>query len=312
MSKNVFIQVYIPTHNRADFLKECVDSVLKQEYDSFQIIISDNSTNNDTEKVFSNLKNPKLIYKRRKACSANEHFNLMIKEATADYFMMFHDDDVMLPNMLKVYSKYIERYKIQKPLAIGANAFLIKETTTTNKKFRRNLKKQILVTNQDDLSELYLRKNTIVPFPGYIYSNKIKEKGVIFNGDLCGKYADVAMLLNIASKGSILNIPEVLMYYRTHNNNDSRINNYDSRSKLIKHIIKITNFTSTHSLILRYRLLNIYNELISQYFRQDPIKLIPLKKLKRMIKLFFYYKRHDFAIKIIILQVFNAIIRLKE
>ena len=52
MSKNVFIQVYIPTHNRADFLKECVDSVLKQEYDSFQIIISDNSTNNETEKGF--------------------------------------------------------------------------------------------------------------------------------------------------------------------------------------------------------------------------------------------------------------------
>ncbi len=42
-----FIQVYILCYNRPKFVKEAVASVLKQSYLNFEVIVSDNSTNNE-------------------------------------------------------------------------------------------------------------------------------------------------------------------------------------------------------------------------------------------------------------------------
>ena len=47
------IQVFILTHNRPTKIQFSIDSVLKQTYKNIELIISDNSTNEDTEKLLA-------------------------------------------------------------------------------------------------------------------------------------------------------------------------------------------------------------------------------------------------------------------
>lgn len=311
MNQNIHFQIFITTRNRPDFLLKSVNSIICQNYSDFEIIVSDNSTDIKTKELFNKLKNPKLKYIKRIPCSANEHFNLILKEASADYFMMFHDDDIMMPNMLKTYNEYIFKYSNQDILAISSNAYLIKKNKKTKILFKKKQNSNILVKDQNHFVELLLNKKSINPFPGYIYNLKIKKKEIVFKGNLCGKYADIAMLIDIASVGEILNIDEALMYYRTHDNNDSKINDFKNRNKLIQYIINKTTFTMKDNLIIRYRLYNIYNELTTIYYRAEKSRLIPYKKTVKLLKLFVHYKTYEYFFKLLALQSYY-LIKLKK
>ena len=56
------VQVYILTYNRPQFILGAVESALQQERDNYEVIVSDNSTNDDTQKIFLRFRNPILKY----------------------------------------------------------------------------------------------------------------------------------------------------------------------------------------------------------------------------------------------------------
>lgn len=61
------ISIIIPTYNRIEQLNECIKSIIRQTYSNFEILIIDDSSNNDTEKNISIAKTIELdILKMRK------------------------------------------------------------------------------------------------------------------------------------------------------------------------------------------------------------------------------------------------------
>src|SRR5659263_209879 len=96
------IQIFIATHNRPILVISAIQSALKQNFGSFEVIVSDNSTNEETGEVIKQFEDNRLIYKRRTPIlSSSDHFNAILQDVTSDYFMIFHDDDIMYFNMLK-------------------------------------------------------------------------------------------------------------------------------------------------------------------------------------------------------------------
>ena len=43
------VSICIPTYNQLKYLEKCISSILMQEYTDYEIIVSDDSTNNDVE-----------------------------------------------------------------------------------------------------------------------------------------------------------------------------------------------------------------------------------------------------------------------
>jgi hypothetical protein len=76
------------------------------------LIISDNSTNDETKAIFEKKYYNKARYIHRIPTSS-DHFNLILKEVDSEYFMMFHDDDVLLADMLQEFYENISNYFIQ-------------------------------------------------------------------------------------------------------------------------------------------------------------------------------------------------------
>lgn len=93
------VSVVIPCYNHAHFLVEAIDSVMKQTYRSFEIIIVDDGSTDDTSKIASGYTDPRLIHQDNLGLSAARNAGL---EASRGSYVVFLDaDDRLLPNALE-------------------------------------------------------------------------------------------------------------------------------------------------------------------------------------------------------------------
>ncbi|MBQ7628766.1 MAG: glycosyltransferase family 2 protein, partial [Selenomonadaceae bacterium] len=78
-SKDLFplVTVIIPTFNRPKYFKLALESALNQTYRNIEVVVSDNSTEDDTENLMQDyIKNDSRIkYFRHKNFTANDNWN---------------------------------------------------------------------------------------------------------------------------------------------------------------------------------------------------------------------------------------------
>ena len=256
------IQVYIITHNRPALLLNSIESVLIQSYSNIELIISDNSSNNLTKEVLENKQYyPKLTYiKRKTLLGPIEHLNCVLKEITANYFMIFHDDDVMSTNMIsELYTAIVQNIGT---IAVGANAVINKNGKDTKKLFLNSDQKNVILNCRDDVVHGYLKAGN-VPFPAYLYKKKIATQ-LHFDISHGGKYCDVAFIMDIAALGRIIFLANPLMTYFYHKGQGSAKNDFLDNIKLINYITKTTKYNRKDPIVINFRLKNVYCELKSE------------------------------------------------
>ncbi len=96
------VSVIVPTFNRAELIKTSVRSVLNQTYQDFEIIIIDDGSTDDTEKVVKNLNDDRIRYirhERNKGAPAAR--NTGIRSARGKYLAFQDSDDEWMPEKLE-------------------------------------------------------------------------------------------------------------------------------------------------------------------------------------------------------------------
>lgn len=105
--------IVIPAYKSA-FLKECIDSILAQTYEDFELIIVNDASPEDLDSiVFSYNDNRIRYYKNEKNCGAVnvvDNWNKCLSYALGDYIICMGDDDRLLPNCLEEYVNLMEKY----------------------------------------------------------------------------------------------------------------------------------------------------------------------------------------------------------
>ncbi|MDP3398295.1 MAG: glycosyltransferase family 2 protein [Bacteroidales bacterium] len=253
------IQVFIPTYNRPKTALKTVESVCKQSFKDYELIISDNSTDNQTKEIFANYSYSNIKYiKREPSLTAIDHFNRILFEVTSDFFMIFHDDDIMHDNMLEcLYNAIIKNEEI---ISVGSNAFIARNGNISNKKLFKASRRNLVLTNPIDVAKQYIKIGGIVPFSSYIYKNKVAQE-LKFDSSKGGKYCDAAFILDISTLGKILFLAKPLMYFSIHQGQDSFNYSYTHSTALLKYVCKVTGLMKGDKLIKEYRIRNIYLEL---------------------------------------------------
>ena len=102
------VSVIIPTYNRADKLLGSVKSVLNQTYKNLKLIIVDDASTDDTERVVSEINDERIFYhKLEKNIGAAGARNAGVKLSDSK-LIAFHDsDDKWLPDKLEKQVKYL-------------------------------------------------------------------------------------------------------------------------------------------------------------------------------------------------------------
>lgn len=95
------ISVIVPTFNRAPLLAECLDSILAQTVQDFEIVAVDDGSRDETQSVLARYSpRVKAIFQENRGVSAAR--NAGIKEAGGDCLAFCDSDDLWLPEKLEV------------------------------------------------------------------------------------------------------------------------------------------------------------------------------------------------------------------
>jgi glycosyltransferase involved in cell wall biosynthesis len=96
------VSVCIPTFNRAAILAETLQSVLSQTFTDFEVVISDNASEDDTAAVVHAQRDGRIRYHRQpRNIGPHENFKHVFRLATGRYIAPLTDDDIMLPDNLE-------------------------------------------------------------------------------------------------------------------------------------------------------------------------------------------------------------------
>ena len=235
----VSLQIVILSRDRPIFLQEAVESALNQVKSEmeYEIIISDNSENNEVVELInrSYSQNKKIKYIKRKPTLPDglNHTELVISELNSEYAVIFHDDDILHHEYIKKISPFILNSSIS---AVGTNAFIFNNKTHDVKKKMHDFKDIKKFHNKKNFLQQYLLgTGGSAPFSGYVYKTKYLKK-LSIKSITPGKHADVELLASLMEYGSILWLPEVLMFYRVHQSSSSSNENVHDRLKLLRYM----------------------------------------------------------------------------
>jgi len=97
------VSVIIPTHNRAEFLRSAITSVLNQTFQDFEIVIVDDASKDHTREVVANFNDTriKVIHNQVSKGDAGAR-NVGIMNSKSEYIAFLDDDDEWLPEKLKI------------------------------------------------------------------------------------------------------------------------------------------------------------------------------------------------------------------
>lgn len=111
--KKPFISITVPAY-KAQYLAECIDSILAQTYSNFELVIVNDASPQNLDEIVGRYHDDRIRYfKNEKNCGALhvvDNWNKCLAYAKGDYVICMGDDDKLLPNCLEEYARLIEKY----------------------------------------------------------------------------------------------------------------------------------------------------------------------------------------------------------
>ncbi|MBR3050111.1 MAG: glycosyltransferase [Selenomonadaceae bacterium] len=222
-SKDLFplVSVIIPTFNRPKYFKEALDSALNQTYRNIEIFISDNSTDDATERLITTYDDARIKYFHHKNFDAHDNWNFArdYNNPAAEFVNWLMVDDIFYPPKLE---KMVEVYRNNPDVSlVTSKRHLIdadgKVTSETRTPFESSVK-----IDGEKAGKIFFSN-----FENYIGepTTVLIRKKFLRNGDLCWhddergffNLVDVSTWCQLLSQGNLFFFNEILSCYRAHN-----------------------------------------------------------------------------------------------
>ena len=108
------VSVCIPTYNETNLLKIAIESVLKQNFNDYELIIVDDASTDNTEEIVKSFATPKIrYYKNEKNLGLVGNWNKCLEYVKGDYIkFLCHDDYLRKDSLEKIVNVFREYEKV--------------------------------------------------------------------------------------------------------------------------------------------------------------------------------------------------------
>lgn len=201
MNDNPLISIVIPNYNGAKFLQQCIDSVIAQTYQNWELLICDDNSNDNSLDILAQYQDkrimPPIVLKENRGAAIAR--NYCIEKAKGELIAFLDNDDIWHQDKLKKQVAFML-----------ANDYDFSYTDYIQ--FSESHEK-VVACKKKVTKKIMLRNNYILTSTA-IYN--VKSLGKVFMADI-RKRQDWSLFLNILEKsGSAYNLSEPLTSYRKH------------------------------------------------------------------------------------------------
>jgi teichuronic acid biosynthesis glycosyltransferase TuaG len=201
--RNNLVSIITPSYNSSKFIVECVDSVISQTFQNWEMIIIDDCSKDNSRDVISNFsekdKRLKSIFLEENVGAA-EARNIAIKQAKGKYIAFLDSDDIWIKDKLEKQITFMNDNNI-------AFSFTSYQPISEDGKIKYSV-----ITAPNKMSYHSYLRNTIIGCLTVIID---KEKTGDFQMPNIRSSHDMALWLLIMKRGfSAYGLDENLAYYR--------------------------------------------------------------------------------------------------
>jgi glycosyltransferase involved in cell wall biosynthesis len=105
------VSVIIPSYNHEKFVRECIQSVLNQTFQDFEIIITDDASTDRTVEIIEQFDDPRIkLFKHSTNKGVSITANNCIIHANGKYIAWLSTDDAWYPTKLDLQVRYLEEH----------------------------------------------------------------------------------------------------------------------------------------------------------------------------------------------------------
>ncbi len=112
MEKELKFSVLVPVYNVEKFIAECIESILRQTYPNFELILVDDGSPDESGKICDEYaardERIKVFHKPNGGALQSRCF--AVEKASGDYYIFVDSDDFIADDCLEMLRGYIERY----------------------------------------------------------------------------------------------------------------------------------------------------------------------------------------------------------
>ncbi|WP_310599619.1 glycosyltransferase [Desulfobulbus sp.] len=102
------VSVLLTSYNHAHFLRESIDSVLRQTMTDFELVIADDCSADNSWEVIQSYGDPRIRAVRSPKNRRTAFIFDMIQSLNGEYFALHHSDDIWMPEKLEKQVAFIE------------------------------------------------------------------------------------------------------------------------------------------------------------------------------------------------------------
>ena len=103
--------ILLPTRNRLNLLDRAIQTVLRQDFHDWEIIVSDNCSDENIQPYVANLNDSRIRYQRTSSfVPVTENWNQALQASQGDYVIMLGDDDGLLGGYLSRLNTLIHQH----------------------------------------------------------------------------------------------------------------------------------------------------------------------------------------------------------